>query len=378
MRIAQFSSIATNERVDSKAGIIYGVSVISIGEAVTHDVWIDSTTLEQIVELGKKAGNDGIKVKMKHEGKEANSPLISIVGALKNFRKDGENARADLHYLTSDDTFDKAMEMAQKQPKDFGLSISSKLFEIESISDKDFFRIKSLESVDLTSDPAANANGLFSKHHHGDADEKMEYEADGKTHTAKCMCKACMRKKMSQKSKTMSAIFAKALGLSETADEAEIVLALTKKLEPAKPTDLTELQKKIDTANTTLAELQKKGENAVALSKKSEIDNLMAEASRDGKVVPLDNDDLYLSKDGVITIKTEPVQLSKMISKLPKGQVAITKRSNVPVNDKNEPIQFDRRTVEGNSKVIEFCRQRREAGAISLGRAIREQSEAQN
>src|SRR6185503_8416422 len=73
-----------------------------------------------------------------------------------------------------------------------------------------------------------------------------------------------------------------------------------------------------ETLKTTVTELQSKGQNAVALAKRSEIDALVAEASRDGKKIPYENDDLYTVKDGSVTIHTEPAMLRKVISKLEK------------------------------------------------------------
>ncbi len=357
MQIAQFSLMATSQRVDSANGVIYGVSVITEGQAAGHDLWIDSASVEKIKELSK----GGTKVKINHPQKGENPPFETTAGSLENFRIEGKQLRADLHLLKSDAYFDKIIEMASKMPDKFGLSVRIEQ-DIEKKDGKEFCRPTAITSVDLVDEPAANPTGLFSK---GDKDE-VKMSADGKTHTKECMCKTCMA--YSKKTKSMSAIFAKALSLPETATETEIALELTKQLAANKPADLTELQKKIDSASTTLAELQAKNKEGIELAKKNEVAALVAEAGRDGKTIPLS--DVQLAKMDVVDIKD-------MITRLPKGTVSLQKKKPaVPVNDKGEPVQLDRSTPEGRQAVIAFCRERREAGAAQLGQFIRQQTES--
>ena len=54
--VSQFSAMATNDRVDGGSGVIYGVSVITKGEAQGRNAgtWIDETTLSQIASTAQK------------------------------------------------------------------------------------------------------------------------------------------------------------------------------------------------------------------------------------------------------------------------------------------------------------------------------------
>lgn len=361
MKLSAFSTIATGGRINAATGVIHGVSVITEGEAEGHDLWIDEATITKLKELCKGS----VKVKINHPKKGESPPFQSTAGNLENFYIDGRQLRADLHLLKSDEFYDKIVEMSEKMPEDFGLSVRIEQ-EVEKKDGKEFCRPLSIESVDLVDAPAANPNGLFSK----------PADMEGYCNCGKDGCKKCAdyAKKLSEKNKkekSMSAIIAKALGLSADASEETIALELTKKLDANKPQDLTALEKKVKDAETTLSELQRKGIEQVSLAKKNEIDALMAEAARDGKVVPLDNDDLYTTKDSVHSIHTEPTQLAKMISKLPKGAVALAKKSSIAVPKNGKGEEFNRRTPEGDENMKEFCRQAQANGAEQLTQLIR-------
>ena len=157
-----FQSLAES-KVDREAGIIAGVSVISVGEAKGHGMFVDGTTLEQ-VKLSAEQHEDGVKVKTDHW-----SGFNGIVGVIKNFSIDGDKLRGDLHLLENHEAREKVLEMAEKMPSQFGISISfsgqaeTKPVENDGItSEVKFARCESLEACDLVDSPAANASGLFS------------------------------------------------------------------------------------------------------------------------------------------------------------------------------------------------------------------------
>jgi hypothetical protein len=146
--VTKFSAVS----VDTKAAIIPGVSVITSGKAIGHDFTIDATTLEQ-VRACSAAFPDGVRVKIEH-----GTGFESIVGVLKNFRIDDDQLRGDLHLIESHAQTPAILEMAEKFPGSFGLSIS-----FSGVSDKSgAARCTELYSVDLVDYPAANPNGLFS------------------------------------------------------------------------------------------------------------------------------------------------------------------------------------------------------------------------
>lgn len=321
---AYFSAIASKERIDPENGVIYGVSVITKGEAKGHDVFIDDKSLEQFASNGQ-ASDEGVKVKMKHFKQGEDSPIFSVIGSLKNFRVDGDSVRADLHLLKTDENYAKILEMADKMPSQFGLSVSCSM-EIETIEEKQFIRVKELSSVDLVDAPAANPTGLFS--------EKE---------------KAKENKNINQINMNIDQIkLAKALGLAETATEAEISDALIAKLS-AKPADVTGLEAKISDAQIQLATIEAKTKEAAIAAKKVEVDNLIAEASRDGKVIPLTNEQLHALP--VDTVK-------EMISKLPKAQVQLERKPTKP-SDK------DGKALNGEA-LVQFCREKATEGAAAL------------
>jgi len=156
-----FQSLAES-KVDREAGVIAGVSVISVGEAKGHGMFVDGTTLEQ-VKLAAESHADGVKVKTDHW-----SGFNGIVGLIKNFSIDGDKLRGDLHLLENHEAREKVLEMAEKMPSQFGISISfsgdaeAKEIEAEGVTrEMKFARCESLEACDLVDSPAANAEGLF-------------------------------------------------------------------------------------------------------------------------------------------------------------------------------------------------------------------------
>jgi len=157
-----FSSLAES-KVDRETGVISGVSVISVGEAKGHGMFVDATTLEQ-VKLSAEQHEDGVKVKTDHW-----SGFNGIVGVIKNFQIDGDKLRGDLHLLENHEAREKVLEMAEKMPSQFGISISfsgeaeTKEVEADGVTrEMKFARCESLEACDLVDSPAANADGLFS------------------------------------------------------------------------------------------------------------------------------------------------------------------------------------------------------------------------
>lgn len=348
--LSQFSAIATRQRIDADAGIIHGVSVITQGEALGHGLFIDAITLSQVRETAG-AYPGGLKVKVNH-GKD----LESIVGVLKNFAMDGAQLRADLHLLKNAEDRAKIIEMAQTMPESFGLSVAI-ANEPEEIEGKKYIRCAEIYSADLVDGPAANPGGLFSRGPGGELHKQNEPSANN-----------------------MSKAIAVALGLADTATDQEIAVALKTALEAIKPPDLSKVTTDLEAVRTQVTELAKARDNALSLAKKSEIDALMAEAARDGKVVPFDADDLYTSKDGVITIKQEPTALAKMIGKLAKNAVALAKKSTMePPKDANgNALSLSAcRDANGNidrnkiDNLKQWCADRLAAGAEEINAAAR-------
>jgi len=146
-----FSSITGS--ADTQSGIISNVSVATVGEAKGHGMLIDATTLSQIKDAAEKA--ESIQVKVDHW-----SGFDGIVGNLRQFRIDGNHLRADLHLLENHPARNRILEMAEKMPGNFGLSIAY-LGDSEERDGSAFARVTELLAVDLVDAPAANPDGLF-------------------------------------------------------------------------------------------------------------------------------------------------------------------------------------------------------------------------
>ena len=156
MASPQVISDPTVGRVDAKLGVIYGVAVITEGPAIGKSCIVDAITLRQMMGCAKTYAG-GLKVKADHE-----SGIASVSGFLTDFRIDGPVLRADLHLLETDPNRAKFIEMAQKIPDTFGLSVAFG-GEPEMTQAGPAARCDEIYSCDLVTEPAANPNGLFSK-----------------------------------------------------------------------------------------------------------------------------------------------------------------------------------------------------------------------
>lgn len=165
--------------IDKEAGIIYGFSVITKGEARGHGLEIDETTLDQVVELGKKSAV-GLKSRFGHPNM-SNTAVGTFLGRAKNFRKDNGIVRADLYFdntaynTPNGDLASYVLGLAESDPQAFGSSIvfdgnpEYRLNEDgtrkkDPATGKDLLplaRLTKLWAADVVDDPAAN-NGMFS------------------------------------------------------------------------------------------------------------------------------------------------------------------------------------------------------------------------
>jgi len=120
---------------DREAKVLYGVQVAMLGEAKGHGFELDDVTLDKIVELGNASPN-GIKVRFGHPSM-CTPALGTFLGVRKNFRRDGQYVRADLHMSKAADP-EKAMHVLTAS--DWGtiplfrraMSISASAFAVAS------------------------------------------------------------------------------------------------------------------------------------------------------------------------------------------------------------------------------------------------------
>lgn len=326
-----FSTMATSSRIDGGRGVIYGVSVITAGQAegANAGTYIDSTTIDQIAAVGNASG-DGIPVKLSMRD-EHDGSVGQYVARLINFRRDGDKCRADLELLsTMHKQREFVLELAQKMPSRFGLSVAMPT-KMEKIKGKNYLRCDDLFSVDLVEAPAAN-KGLFSAkpatNTHKMSEIKYKHGDSGEHHET-CECKECMSEMAAHKAhKKMSALLSSIYTGKADSTEAEIAAAVTKLSAtgaapapaPAAGTK-SAAEIKLAEIEAELARVKVEADKRIALSAKAEIDSIVAEATKLGKVVPFENADLYTEKDGVVTICTSPERLRTVLSKIPAGTV---------------------------------------------------------
>ena len=149
---------ASSGSIDAQAGIIRGVSLITKGPALGHGVMIDEVTLSQ-VKTAAEQYSGGLKVKLDHSGGAGD-----IVGYIDALRIDGDKLLGDLHLLQTSPHRGYILEIAERIPDTFGLSIA---FSGPSERAKDgvttLQRCSEIYSVDLVSEPAANPSGFFAR-----------------------------------------------------------------------------------------------------------------------------------------------------------------------------------------------------------------------
>jgi hypothetical protein len=157
--LPSLTAFATAEvgNIDATAGLIRGISVITVGPVSGHEFYADAETLKTVLAAAKEY--NGLKVKLNH-----GSDVGSIVGYLDGFRIDGEQLRADFHLLQSSEHSNYVLELASTVPEQVGMSIAFS-FESEEVDGLPYPAVRCIEiySCDLVDSPAANKGGLFSK-----------------------------------------------------------------------------------------------------------------------------------------------------------------------------------------------------------------------
>jgi hypothetical protein len=175
--------------VDFDNGIIRGVSLCTVGEALGHGVWLEQSFIEDIVKFGN-ASKNGVKARFGHPNMSGEA-LGTFIGRFENFSVNGSKAIADLKLSEvakkspNGDLYAYILEMADENPDEFGASIVFKVKENyfynedgerekiifgefgvlnENYTDqKIYVAMKSLNGADLVDEPAANPEGLFSQ-----------------------------------------------------------------------------------------------------------------------------------------------------------------------------------------------------------------------
>jgi len=134
---------------------IPGISVIELGVASGHNLWIDQTTLAQVLKCAQEHPN-GVKATLNHS-----LDVRDSIGVLTNFRMDGTKVLADLELLDSNEANlnSKIVELARVMPNEVGFSVDFDR-ETEEIQGIPYARCSKLNAVSFVDQPAATS-GMF-------------------------------------------------------------------------------------------------------------------------------------------------------------------------------------------------------------------------
>lgn len=167
-------------RVDRKAGILRGISVIEQGPAIGHGFLIDETTVDEVVALGNRR-ESGVKSRFTHPD-ACHDGLGTELGRVTTFRKseDGMRALADLHLIDAAEHSPEgnlrkwALEIADEDPGLVAVSIHfggrmKKQVDEDGEEKRDaagnplppILRVSHLHAADMVDTGAANRRGLF-------------------------------------------------------------------------------------------------------------------------------------------------------------------------------------------------------------------------
>ena len=164
-------------KVDKDIGSMLSVSLISIGLAKGHDLYVDSRSLETLLD---QLDGTRLPAYITHSGAIFEDRLTREIGYFDNFNIEGDRLVGDFKAFESfrdDDarTYNRLFEMAEKMP---GLSIVFSATSVwatedgdvpseeapdDSLFDYPSIRVEEVSSADFVDSPAANERGLFSK-----------------------------------------------------------------------------------------------------------------------------------------------------------------------------------------------------------------------
>ena len=192
---------AAGGQVDRESRVIRGLSLITRGEALGHELWIDGKFLDQVA--AADVSERGLKARFTHPGL-CEDGLGKNLGRVRGLRREGDQVKGDLHlaqYASKSPDGDLAgyvMDMAEEDPEACGLSIvfdrdldGERSFREACSTEEDGFkspdernaknlrhaRLDRLVAADAVDTPAANPAGFFSQAFSGGGEVAARAEA---------------------------------------------------------------------------------------------------------------------------------------------------------------------------------------------------------
>lgn len=154
--LTYFQALPGVNSVDQEQGVIRGVSVLTIGPALGHGIYIDQEGLNQCLTACNARGS--VRLIDKHDAE-----FEGIVGAVTNFRIEGDQVKGDVELFKEHPMRGRILEIATKIPTEFGLSIEASDEHVDNpAGDGKLFRTSDVDAIALVPRPAANRRGMFS------------------------------------------------------------------------------------------------------------------------------------------------------------------------------------------------------------------------
>jgi len=147
------------DRIDTEAGVIYGVKVL--GPKSRNGRIYEDAAIRRAVPM-----YEGVTVNLNHQRIESGSRAVpdrqiqDRWGVLRNARYAEGSVYADLHYLKNHPMTPQLIEAADRFPDTFGLSHDAAGDEQVIDGERRVIELFEIRSVDVVAEPATN-NGLF-------------------------------------------------------------------------------------------------------------------------------------------------------------------------------------------------------------------------
>lgn len=146
------------DRIDTNAGVIYGVKVL--GPKSRNGRVYEDAAIRKAVSM-----YEGVTVNLNHQRIDdsrvvPDRPIQDGWGVLRNARYKDGSVFADLHYLKNHPATPQLVERAQRFPDTFGLSHDAAGDEQVIEGERRVIELFEIRSVDVVADPATNS-GLF-------------------------------------------------------------------------------------------------------------------------------------------------------------------------------------------------------------------------